>query len=194
MGKRTRSRGVASVSPLLAAAVDPRRLLRRRPEDGLEDGNVLLEEDGRDGEVPLQLVGAPAEVLRQAGHVLPLLDLVEELNQAAGQEREVSVCWTGGLIMMLADVSCTVQVSAQVCCTSSRRTAGSWLERRSSPPRSPSPPWAPRTCRPRRGRRPASVARCPAPEQRPGRQGESVSVCVCLCLLKLSPHFVIIFT
>lgn len=90
--------------------MDPRWLLGRRPEDGLEDGNVLLEEDGRDGEVPLQLVGAPAEVLRQAGHVLPLFDLVEELNQAAGQEREASVCWTGGLILMLADVSCRVQV------------------------------------------------------------------------------------
>lgn len=51
--ERTRSRQVASVSPLLAASVDTRRLLRRRLEDGLEDGNVLLEEDRRDGEVPL---------------------------------------------------------------------------------------------------------------------------------------------
>lgn len=173
-GNSTGSRvvgGVASVSPLLAAAVDPRRLLGWRPEDRLEDGNILFEEDGRDGEVPLQLVGAPAEVLRQAGHVLPLLDLVEELNEAAGQEREASEHWTGGgLIIMSADVT------AQVRCTSSRRTAGSWSEIRSSPPRCPSPPWAQTTCRPRRGRRPASVARCPAPEQRPGRQAESVCV------------------
>lgn len=82
-----KSRRVTSVLPLLAASVDPRRLIGRRPEDGFEDGNILLEEDRRDGEVPLQLVRATAEVLRQAGHVLPLFDLVEKLNQAAGQEK-----------------------------------------------------------------------------------------------------------
>lgn len=51
--------------------------------------------------------------------------------------------------------------------TSSPRSAGSWSERRSCPRRFPSPPWAPRTCRPRRGRRPTSAARCPA-SQSPG--------------------------
>lgn len=32
-------------SPLFAAPVDPRWFLGRCPEDGLEDGNILLEED-----------------------------------------------------------------------------------------------------------------------------------------------------
>lgn len=71
------------VSPLFAAAVNPRRLLWRGLEDGSEDGNILLEDDRRHGEVSLQLVGALTEVLRQVGHVLPLLHLIKELYEAA---------------------------------------------------------------------------------------------------------------
>lgn len=72
-----------SVPPLFAAAVDSWRLLQRRLEDGLEDGDVLLEDDRGHGEVPLQFVGALAEICRQLGHVLPLVDLVEKLDEAA---------------------------------------------------------------------------------------------------------------
>lgn len=67
--------------------MNTRRLLRRRLEDGFEDGDVLLEDDRRNGEVSLQLVGALTELLRQVGHVLPLFDLVEELYQAAGRRQ-----------------------------------------------------------------------------------------------------------
>lgn len=41
--KRKHGRGG---SPLFAAAVNSRRLLRWRLEDGFEDGDVLLEDDG----------------------------------------------------------------------------------------------------------------------------------------------------
>lgn len=73
------------VPPLFAAAVNSERLLGRSFEDGFEDGNVLLKDDGRHGEVPLQLLCALTEILRQVGHVLPLLHLTEKLNQAAGK-------------------------------------------------------------------------------------------------------------
>lgn len=74
------------VPPLFAAAVDAWRLLRRGLEDGPEDGDVLPEDDGRHGEISLQLVGTLTEVLPQVGHVLPLLQLVEELDQAGRNE------------------------------------------------------------------------------------------------------------
>lgn len=76
------------VSPLFATAVNSGGLLRWRLEDGLEDGDVLLEDDGRNREVPLQLVGALAKFLREAGHVLPLLHLVKELYEAGSRDQQ----------------------------------------------------------------------------------------------------------
>lgn len=78
---------VAFVQPLFAASVNSERLLGWSFEDGFEDGDVLLEDDGRHGEVSLQLLCALSEIVRQVGHVLPLLHLTEELNQAAGDGR-----------------------------------------------------------------------------------------------------------
>lgn len=74
------------VPPLLAAAVNSERLLRRSFEDGFEDRNILLEDDCRHSEGPLQLLCALSEILRQVGHVLPLLHLTEKLNEAAGED------------------------------------------------------------------------------------------------------------
>lgn len=103
------------VSPLLAAAMNPRRLLGRRLEDGFEDGDVLLEDDRRDGEVSLQLVGALTELLRQVGHVLPLLDLVEELYQAAGRRQRGCIVTT--------NPSTTCSVTEAKATVSSRETS-----------------------------------------------------------------------
>lgn len=73
--------------------MNPLRLLRWRLEDGSKDGDVLFEDDGRNREVSLQLVCALTEVLRQVGHVLPLLHLIKELYQAAGRTETMTV-WT----------------------------------------------------------------------------------------------------
>lgn len=77
-----------NVSPLFAAAVNSRRLVWGGLEDGSEDGNILLEDDRRHSEVSLQLLGALTEVLRQVGHVLPLLHLIKELYEAAEDSRQ----------------------------------------------------------------------------------------------------------
>lgn len=77
-------------SPLFTTAVNSRRLLWRRLEDGLEDGDVLLEDDSWNCEVSLQLVGAFTKVLGQVGHVLPLLHLVEELYQAVSRHKDTA--------------------------------------------------------------------------------------------------------
>lgn len=153
------------VSPLFAAAVNPRRLLWRGLEDGSEDGNILLEDDRRHGEVSLQLVGALTEVLRQVGHVLPLLHLIKELYEAAEDDSRL---WGGAAQLqpfMLHILIYWLGVSStQVHCgpTSSLSSAGFWSERRSSPRRYLFPQSAPRTCRPRTEHRPASAAHCPA--------------------------------
>lgn len=49
-------------------------------EEVIKDGLVFLEDDRRDGKVPLQTVYLVSELLRQVGHVRPLLHLVEELD------------------------------------------------------------------------------------------------------------------
>lgn len=73
------------ISPLFAAAVNSGRFLQRGLEDGFENGHIFLEDDGRHSKIPLQFLCALTEILRQVGHVLPLLQFVEELNKAEEQ-------------------------------------------------------------------------------------------------------------
>ena len=55
-------------------------------EDVQVDGLVLLEDDRGDVEVALQTFHLVAELLRQVGHVLPLLHLAEKLDHAGGRK------------------------------------------------------------------------------------------------------------
>lgn len=131
------------------------------------------------------------------GHVIPLNSSLHRwllLKRSFGCNNDASnLMWTDELHeninMQMSKKSQestseenVAQLTAGVCnsCivgpTSSLRSAGFWSERRSSPRRFPSPPWAPRTCRPRRGRRPTSAARCPAsqwPGVKTGRKQEN---------------------
>ena len=72
------------LSPASPATGDS-RLVVEGEEEVVEDPVVLGEDDGGHLELSLQRVNLLLEVAGQFGHLLPLLDLLEELYQAVGE-------------------------------------------------------------------------------------------------------------
>lgn len=69
--------------PLFPSSLLTRLIFLRISENVLKNGLILLKNDCRNGEVPLQSLSSLSELGWKICHVFPLLHLVKKLNQAA---------------------------------------------------------------------------------------------------------------